>query len=110
MDSLEKRILLQMKQLKESTEIVHFSQGDRIRAAENFITNQKVQNNLLKPFVSAEQRFSTIRKLELCGSTIQSNLFEWPSPSELRLETLDNLIGSRLTKISYHAGGSIWSM
>ena len=51
-----------------------------------------------------------MRKLTVCGSQVTSNLFEWPSQSEIRLETLDNLIGSRLTKIDYHVGGFIWSM
>ena len=59
---------MQVKQLKESTEIVGVTQGDRIRMAESFIANQKVNNTFLKPFFSAEQRFSTIRKLQLCGS------------------------------------------
>ena len=107
---MEKRLMLQLKQLKESTEIVDFTQNDRIKAAESFIANQKISNNYLRPFISAEQRFSTMRKLELCGSPLATNNFEWPSPSELRLETLDNLMASKLTKIAFHVGGSIWSM
>ena len=105
----EKRVFNQLKQLKESTEIVKVNQGDRIRQAESFIAQQKLTNNLLKPFVSAEQRFCSVRKLQVCGSPVMSNLFEWPSQSELRLETLDNLTASKLTKIEYHVGGSIWS-
>ena len=78
--------------------------------AETFINQQRVANNLLKPFVHAEYRFSMIRKLPVCGSPILSNSFEWPTQSELRLETLENLALTRLTKIDYHVGGSIWSM
>ena len=79
LQNVEKRILMQIKQLKESSEIVKVHQGDRIRQAEQFIVNQKVANNLLKPFVSAEQRFTTIRKLPMVGSPVLSNTFEWPT-------------------------------
>ena len=39
-----------------------------------------------------------------------TNNFEWPSPSELRQETLDNLIQSKLIKLAYHVGGSVWAL
>ena len=39
-----------------------------------------------------------------------SNAFEWPTQSELRLETLENLADSKLCAIDYYVGGSIWSI
>ena len=64
----------------------------------------------MKPFVSAEQAFQQVRKLPICGSQLINNTFEWPSQSDLRLITLENLQQSKLKKIEYHVGGSLWSM
>ena len=67
-------------------------------------------NDFFKPFISAEQRFQTIRRLESIGAPAESNKFEWPNQSDLRLVTLSNLIEARVQKIEYHVGGSIWSL
>ena len=48
--------------------------------------------------------------MNIPSQDLMSNTFEWPTQSELRLETLDNLADSRLCQIDYHVGGSIWSL
>ena len=85
--------------------------GNRLIEAEKFIESQKYKNNIIKPFISAEQVFSSIRKLPLSGSPADgTSLFEWPKKSDLRMMTLEELANSKLSKIEYYVGGSVWSV
>ena len=109
-ENAEKRLLATLQRFRQESEDVKVAQGSRIKEAEHFIENQKLTNKFMKPFVSAEQSFTRVRKLPICGSQLVSNQFEWPSQSELRLITLENLAKSKLKKIEYHTGGSVWSI
>jgi hypothetical protein len=77
---------------------------------EGFVTNQKKTNKYLKPFVSAEQVFAKVRRLPVCGEENCYQKFSWPSESELRGITLENLAESKLKTFRWHISGSLWSI
>ena len=68
LESAEKRLLATLQRFKEANEEVKMDQGLRIQEAEQFIESQKLTNKFMKPFVSAEQAFASVRKLPICGS------------------------------------------
>jgi len=76
---------------------VELGTNSRIYEAETFVREQKMMNKFLKPFLSAEQTFSCIRKLPLCGSKSSTFDYEWPTPTELRMLTLEDLAASQIS-------------
>lgn len=96
--------------MKQQAKTLEIQTGERLLQAENFVQIQTQNNSLLRPFYTAELRLKTVRKLTVAGSTVQSNLFEWPTEDEMRRITLSDLRDSNLKRIDYHVGGSIWSM
>ena len=54
--------------------------------------------------------FAKVRKLPICGQADSHQKFQWPSETELRGITLENLAESKLQKFEWHVSGSIWSI
>lgn len=83
---------------------------ERIYAIENFIKDQHQHNKFLKPFFSAEQTFHSVRKIPIAGSKSSHYDYEWPSPTDLRMLTLEKLTQCSLERLDWYAAGSLWSL
>jgi len=60
----------QIQQLRNACEKLRVAQIDRLDRTEKFIENQRMANDFFKPFISAEQRYQTVRKLDARGSAV----------------------------------------
>jgi hypothetical protein len=84
--------------------------NDRIVEIENFMKDQSQHNRFLRPFFSAEQTFSSIRKIPLAGSKESHYDYEWPSQTDLRMLTLEKLTQCSVERLDWYAAGSLWSL